>query len=413
MRILVWFQRDLRLHDHALLQRVQDEGHEVLCVYCFDEEEKVDWPDGSPRWSDRKRKFLLESLHDLYYGLERLGVHLLYREGPTSEVLAELAWTHQIDEVWYSFTAGTEERRRAAAVAEVLPLRHFETQSLLEPADLPFELAFMPAIFTEFRKRVEKFSGFRPPQGDIKSLRGIQTDETSELPDPPRLENDERTAFPFQGGEENGRQRLQQWMWNGDNLRHYKETRNGLLGTDYSSKFSPWIAWGCLSPRYIVDEVRKYENERGANRSTYWLIFELLWRDFFHFTWRKEGGNFFKMPERFPYRPGPNFIAWKQGETGEEFIDANMRELAATGFMSNRGRQNVGSYLVHHLKEDWVHGARWFESQLIDYEPCNNYGNWTYVAGVGNDPRENRVFNPEKQAERYDPEKRYINTWNK
>jgi deoxyribodipyrimidine photo-lyase len=118
------------------------------------------------------------------------------------------------------------------------------------------------------------------------------------------------------------------------------------------------------------------------------------------------------MPLHFNESPNQAFSDWKNGETGQKFIDANMLELKATGYMSNRGRQNVASYLVHHLKENWIHGARWFECQLIDYEVCNNYGNWTYVAGVGHDPRENRVFNPKIQSERYDPESRYINTWN-
>jgi deoxyribodipyrimidine photo-lyase len=104
------------------------------------------------------------------------------------------------------------------------------------------------------------------------------------------------------------------------------------------------------------------------------------------------------------------FRKWAYGETGDDFVDANMKELLYTGFMSNRGRQNVASYFVHRLKQDWRLGAAWFESLLIDYDVSSNYGNWMYAAGVGNDPRD-RVFNTQKQADRYDPESAYRDLW--
>jgi deoxyribodipyrimidine photo-lyase len=108
----------------------------------------------------------------------------------------------------------------------------------------------------------------------------------------------------------------------------------------------------------------------------------------------------------------PNiFDRWANGKTGEKFVDANMRELNQTGFMSNRGRQNVASYLVNNLKQNWMAGAEFFESQLIDYDPCSNYGNWNYLAGVGSDPRENRVFNIATQVKKYDPEGKFMELW--
>ncbi len=105
------------------------------------------------------------------------------------------------------------------------------------------------------------------------------------------------------------------------------------------------------------------------------------------------------------------FQLWKEGKTGDSFVDANMRELAATGWMSNRGRQNVASYLIHDMQVDWLLGAAYFESQLIDYDPCSNYGNWAYIAGVGNDPRPVRKFNTAKQAQDYDPQRTYRKLW--
>jgi deoxyribodipyrimidine photo-lyase len=185
---------------------------------------------------------------------------------------------------------------------------------------------------------------------------------------------------------------------------------------DYSSKFSPYLALGCLSARFIYHETKRYERERTSNQSTYWLIFELLWRDYFHFVARKYGSSLFleggikNQPNR-TRRSEKLIRAWKEGQTGNPFVDANMRELKATGYMSNRGRQNVASYFVKDLNQDWRVGAAWFESMLLDYDPCSNYGNWNYIAGIGNDPRENRYFNTVKQAHNYDGKGVYTHHW--
>jgi deoxyribodipyrimidine photo-lyase len=162
-------------------------------------------------------------------------------------------------------------------------------------------------------------------------------------------------VLTFSGGERAALSRLRHYFWESEALSRYKQTRNGLLGPDYSSKLSPWLANGSVSPRTVYREVRRYERERAKNDSTYWFIFELTWRT---------------------------------GDTGRGFIDANMREIAAKGFMSNRGRQNVASFLARDLEVNWVMGAEYFESMLIDYDPASNYGNWTYTVGVGTDPRE-------------------------
>jgi deoxyribodipyrimidine photo-lyase len=162
--------------------------------------------------------------------------------------------------------------------------------------------------------------------------------------------------------------------------------------------------------------VKRYEVERIANDSTYWLIFELLWRDYFRFVFKKYGNRFFREEGLAERKPDTRwneklFWNWVNGQTGNAFVDANMRELRLTGFMSNRGRQNVASFLVKDLKLDWVAGAAWFEHALIDYDVHSNWGNWAYVAGVGNDPRENRYFNTQKQAAMYDPDGSYTNHW--
>ncbi|HEY0111417.1 MAG TPA: FAD-binding domain-containing protein, partial [Fibrella sp.] len=169
-------------------------------------------------------------------------------------------------------------------------------------------------------------------------------------------------------------------------------------------------------------EVKRYERERIANDSTYWLIFELVWRDFFRFVALRVGSRLFKPSgikhnlQKQWHHDHDLFQRWATGQTGIPFIDANMRELNASGFMSNRGRQNAGSFLVNDLGIDWTWGAAYFESLLIDYDPCSNWGNWNYIAGVGNDPRQGnsgqpRYFAIYSQATRYDEQGAYVKHW--
>ncbi len=229
-------------------------------------------------------------------------------------------------------------------------------------------------------------------------------------------ESDTRSAFPFKGGEVQASRRLHHYLWGSDAVASYFDTRNGLIGTDYSTKLSAWLALGCISPRQVYAELRHYERLRTANKSTYWVVFELLWRDYFRYVALRHGRALFARNgfngKRSNAKPDQEVSdAWKQGRTGDAFVDANMRELLATGFMSNRGRQNVASFLVHDLRQDWREGADWFERHLIDYDPYSNWCNWAYVAGVGNDPRPDRRFNTQRQAEMYDADGVYRALW--
>ena len=229
------------------------------------------------------------------------------------------------------------------------------------------------------------------------------------------FEKDKRTAFPFHGGESEGLKRLHNYFFETKKLGFYKKTRNGLIGTDYSSKFSPWLANGSLSARTIYWNVKKFEEDEIKNQSTYWLIFELIWRDYFKYISLKHGNNIFKiggiLNKNYAWSSNRKIIQnWINGETKDDFVNANMIELKRTGWMSNRGRQNVASYFAKELTLDWRIGAAYFESILLDYDVHSNFGNWMYVSGVGNDPRD-RKFNTQLQAERYDPAHLFRNRW--
>jgi deoxyribodipyrimidine photo-lyase len=302
-------------------------------------------------------------------------------------------------------------------------LLYVRGKMLYHTQDLPVPVHHTPDIFTQFRKDNEQITQVRQPLPMPTAMpplpAGLEIRELPFLEDfgHTPFQRDPRSVLPFGGGETEGLKRLRYYFWEKDLIASYKETRNGLIGGDYSSKFSPWLAQGCLSPKMIYHELRRYERERVDNESTYWLFFELLWRDFFRLMGKKHGKRIFlkggiqNRPQKCWKNNREMFDLWVSGNTGVPFIDANMRELAATGWMSNRGRQNVASFLVKDLKVNWQMGAEYFESMLLDYDPCSNWGNWNYVAGVGSDPREDRYFNILTQAKNYDPKGDFVRLW--
>ena len=301
--------------------------------------------------------------------------------------------------------------------------RIYETfdQFLYHPADCPIAIDKIPKVFTVFRKSCEKQAIVRPESEAISSrAKENLIADTGEIPSLEVLgydtfKRDKRSAFPFSGGEKAALKRLEDYFFQTKKLGYYKKTRNGLVGVDYSSKFSPWLAHGCISARTIYWAVKRFEQYHYKNQSTYWLIFELIWRDFFKYVSLRHGDKIFKiggiLEKSYKWDTSTDrFKSWANGQTPEPFVNANMIELNETGWMSNRGRQNVASYLTRNMNIDWRIGAAYFESLLLDYDVHSNYGNWMYVSGVGNDPRD-RKFNVRLQAERYDPQSKFQNLW--
>ncbi|MDV3000947.1 MAG: Cryptochrome DASH [Chroococcopsis gigantea SAG 12.99] len=420
-RILIWYRNDLRLHDHEPLHQALKQQAQVIPFYCFDPRQFGYGSFGYPKTGSFRAKFIIESVADLKQSLQNLGSDLVIRKGLPEYIIPELVKAFDIDAVYYHREVTSEEITPEKALEEKgVKLRSFWGATLYHIEDLPFTLEQLPELFTNFRKLVDKDLRIRstystlpilPPPGN-RSRRSaefsrfiIRSPEISPL-----------AIIKFPGGETAGRSRLKHYFWDKSHLKSYKETRNGMLGEDYSSKFSAWLSLGCLSPRYIYEQVRKYEKEVIENDSTYWLIFELLWRDYFRFIAAKHGNKIFNYPGlqglHIDFKEDHDrFEIWQAGETGYPLVDANMKELLGTGFMSNRGRQNVASFLTKNLGISWLMGAEWFESMLIDYDVCSNYGNWLYTAGVGNDARGFRYFNIPKQSRDYDPKGEYLRHW--
>lgn len=263
----------------------------------------------------------------------------------------------------------------------------------------------------------------------------------------PTLPAGTESSHPFLGGEQPAFERLVHLVKSGV-MNTYSDTRNGLLGTDFSTKLSAYLSFGCITARQIHEELLKLEDGsddcykdtagygEGENEGTKAVRFELLWRDYMRLCTKKFGHKLFmlsgfrqdaeynkkwKTPNakkaQADQDPTPDRVdvilrRFLSGMTGMGLIDAAQRELYLTGYTSNRTRQNVASFFAKHLLLDWRYGAEWYESLLTDYDVSSNWANWQYVSGVGNDPRgDARIFNPVKQAFDYDKEGSYVRAW--
>ena len=423
---IVWFKTDLRLEDNETVVKAIAQSELVIPVYCFDDSHFRTTSYGFKKTGSFRAQFLLESLQDLETNLRKIGSGLLVVKGKPEVEIPKIVRHYKAHKVFAKREVAFEEKLTEKLVQAELfklccELETFSTSTLYHAQDLPFSIKNIPDVFTNFRKKTEQEAKIRSAFDKPMQIISPQIPEMKL----PTLEDlglafspiDSRAAIQFKGGETEAINRLNHYFYDTKCLSSYKETRNGMIGADYSSKFSAWLAIGCISPRFIYTEIKKYEKQFGANDSTYWLIFELLWRDFFRFMFKKYQTKFFlysgiKTEKINSKSLNEKLLSqWINGATKSDFINANMLELKQTGFMSNRGRQNVASYFCNELNMDWRLGAAYFEEQLIDYDVCSNWGNWAYLAGVGNDPRGHRYFNIEKQANDYDKNKAFRNHW--
>lgn len=399
MKVLYYFRNDLRLRDNPLLEEACSTATAITFVA------KAPGQD----WGVWRQKFHWECLEDLRDSLKQYGHDLAILNDPLKEISLQ-----KYERLYTPLINTAYERREIEEVSNDIEVRTFWCDRLLTA--LPYQASELSDIFTTFRKAIEKDFRVRPlvaiaerwPEVIDLPLKSL---ETPNFPEP-----HPNSAFAFIGGERQASKRLEHYTFGSKAIETYKETRNGLVGSEYSTKLSAYLALGCLSPHQVWHQVDLYESQVKKNQDTYWVKFELWWREYFRWVHEKYQNKLFKETgfKEKKIEAIENheiFESWKKGKTPDDFVNANMIELKETGFMSNRGRQNVASYLVKDLKLPWMWGAQHFESELIDYDVFSNWGNWQYVAGVGNDPRPNRYFNTQKQAGMYDPQKTFRGLW--
>lgn len=426
MITLVWFRSDLRLDDNpVLLETLHSDA--CLPVYCLDPAQFIPGKQGLRGCGVHRATYLLDSLAALHSSLQKRGSGLLVRLGAADQLLPTLCAEFGVNRILTHAEHAPDELALLGRVVAALPegtlMQQRESNALFAVDDLPFTLNGLPQVFTRFRHQIEKqpppmqarpAPEYVPPlPSGVDQRLGVDLCLADLGLEPLPLEP--RTSIPYQGGEAAAQVWLQDYLWQTQAVRHYKTTRNQLHGHYFSSKLSAALTHGCLSPRRIMVELQRHEQQMGANESTYWLWFELLWREFFRLNLALHGKQFFlRGGLRGDHSRGTHdqrFDDWRSGRTGQPFIDACLRELNATGFLSNRARQIVASYLVYELQQDWRLGAAWFEQQLVDYDVASNWGNWAYIAGVGQDPRGGRHFNIARQVQEHDPGGDYVAMW--
>ena len=422
---LVWLRNDVRFQDQQSFFNACKSYDRVVAYYTFEPKdfEKTTW--GFQKTGKFRTRFNIETLQSLQLELKEKNITLIVEKRSATVGIPHWIEDLNVSALFFQEEWTAEEKLISNAVCDSLSkkIQVFTNydQFLFHPDDIPMDIDSIPQMFTVFRKKCEKYSTIKscipePVILDKKSLLTAPfTFPTLEELGFASFETPTHAAFPFLGGTSSALNRITDYFWKSERLSFYKQTRNGLLGTDYSSKFSPWLANGSLSARMIYWEVQRYEKEIQKNESTYWLIFELIWRDYFKYISLKHGNAIFHLggilDKKYTWDSNSEiFLKWTEGKTAEPFVNANMIELKKTGFMSNRGRQNVASFFAKSMLMDWRMGAAYFEQQLIDYDAHSNWGNWLYVAGVGNDPRD-RKFNIKLQADRYDAKGQYQKRW--
>ena len=419
---LVWFRNNLRVEDNTSLTNAINNSDKIIGFINIDPKNFISTKFGFKKTEKFRAKFFLESVKELKNQLEKLNISLIITHDYLDKSIPHIIKQYQIEKVFLQTEWTRDELLEESYFPKDIDLVKDFDQFLYSPNDVKTLYDNIPRGFSNFRKKCEKYLSVdnilpipKPLNNDNKIAIDYPIPSLSDLGFE-IFEVHRNSVFKFNGGEINGKKRIDDYFFNTKNVSNYKSTRNGLIGENYSSKFSPWLANGSVSAKYIYNQLKKYELEVDKNDSTYWLYFELIWRDFFKYVSMQHKEKFFSKDgiygDNKEWSTNTEILSnWINGKTNEPFVNANMIELLETGFMSNRGRQNVANYLTKELKIDWRIGAEYFESMLIDYDVHSNYGNWLYNAGIGNDSMPFRKFNPKLQSERYDPNKLYEKTW--
>ncbi|MGH1337697.1 MAG: DASH family cryptochrome [Aureispira sp.] len=428
-RIIVWFRKDLRLHDNEALTLAMKHSEEIVPVYVFNTEELMgDTSYGFQKTGPHRAQFLLESVEHLRQSFQKRGIDLIIRHGKAEEEIFELVKETEASHVYANMERTQEEvevqnslERNLWSIG--LEISFFRGKMLYYTQDLPFPISHTPDTFSSFRKEVERFVPIREPLSTPTTFKPWTIEiragvvPTLEELGHSSVEQDSRAEVIFKGGEAAALRQATTYFGANHHFDHFNETRYELVGAYRSSHFSPWLAAGCLSPKYVYAELMTYQKEHRCKKAVQSFFQELLWRDYYRLMGKKYGDAIFEnggirgQENKNLTKDRTVFDAWRNGETASPLINACMLQLRHTGFISQKGRQLVSSYLVNDLKIHWRMGAAYFQHILIDYDICSNWVNWNIVGGVGPDPKEDRFVNVENQAKRFDSKGEYIRRW--
>lgn len=420
---IIWFRDNLRISDNHLLSSASREFDKIVPVFIFDD---TDWERdeyGNIKTNVYRTKFLLECVENLRVNLKKLGSNLVVRMGNPPEILTQLAQEYEVDLILGS--RGITPRQIATdkqlALKTGALYRRKYVSNLFDSELLPFNpLTKMPEIFTSFRKKVEAHCHVHEPVQSQERLTSAPFKDVGEIPSLSHFgfqepAKDKRSAFDWKGGEDAAQERLKHYVLESRSVVNFFFKRNRFEGNNISTKLSAYLSTGCLSPNEVWYAVNKLENHK-KDRNSYWIKLLLLQREYSRALALVKGEELFSASgfsneEKEWKRDETLEKRWKEGRTGIPLVDANMREIAATGYMSSKGREVVASYLTHDLGIDWRVGAAWFRSLLIDYDVYNNYANWSRVAQVGHTRTKSQYVNPVSTITEHKGTVEYIKKW--
>jgi len=408
---LVWFRRDLRVHDHPALIAALEQADTVIPVFCIDDRLL-----GGRHASGPRVRFMLECVSDLRRALAARGGGLVVVRGRPEVELARLAAEVGAVQWHFSFDVGAFARRRDGLV--VSALRGLGAEGFAHPGVFAFEnpralttAAGEPyTVFTPFHRTWEARRK-RPVLDSPAALPALPGSlAPGAIPDPDELAAGPPLEAAVRGGEQAGVAAADAWLREG--VARYDVTHDQLDCDDGVSRLSPYLRFGCLSPRALEQRLRGVGAGAGANAYRR----QLAWRDFYGYVMHHFPQNA-RLEFRERYRgtiswrdDERGFTAWCEGRTGVPLVDAGMRQLRREGWMHNRVRMVVGSYLTKDLGIDWRRGEAHFMRWLLDGDPSSNNGNWQWIASTGTDPApvHRRILSPTRQQQRFDPDGSYV-----
>lgn len=423
---LFWFRRDLRLSDNPALEAALNTGLKIIFVYIFSPQEEEPWPMGAA-----SRVWLHHALKDLSASLESRGAELVLKQGPSLETLEDISAKCEIKHIFWNRRYEPEIIKRDSKIKEHFKARGiavstFNASLIFEPWEIqtaeakPYKV-YSPFARSCFKTPVNEQSSAVPDKINAASL-ALQSLRLEELKLLPKLPWASSIVSGWKISESAALEQGANFI--AESVLRYDEQRNIPSLTKGTSRLSPYLAFGQISPKQLWSKLSKVERDiseqTGTKRSTSGLETykkELLWREFaYHLLYHFPHTTL--EPLKPDYRDIPwredaeGFEAWKKGQTGYPIVDAGMRELWQTGWMHNRVRMIVASFLTKHLLISWLDGARWFWDTLFDADLASNSLGWQWTAGCGADAQPYfRVFNPQSQAEKFDPQNRYIFRW--
>ncbi|MFZ0565050.1 MAG: deoxyribodipyrimidine photo-lyase [Chlamydiales bacterium] len=393
--VLVWFRQDLRLKDNPALTHACQTGLPIIPLYILDDCTVEKWKMG-----EASREWLCNSLASLDASLRKKGARLFFLQGNPLEILPEIVKKYGVIALFWNRCYEPFAIKRDKKLERLLPnVNHFKGSLLFEPWEVLNQQDGFFKIFSPFWKRcLEKAASIPPPLPEPKRIKLFPIP----LKGPPSSEGQLHKLWQI--GESGAHQKLKHFIKK--SLPHYAQKRD-RIDFDKTSKLSPHLHFGEISPRQIYHEVKGYKK----------FLSELGWREFssyqlFHYPklpekpWKEEFGN-------FPWKRSSALLKkWQTGETGYPIVDAAMRQLWEVGWIHNRARMIVASFLIKDLFIHWTKGESWFWNTLVDADLANNAASWQWAAGSGFDSAPFfRIFNPTVQGEKFDPEGTYTKRW--